>query len=185
MAHALWLGSLYVAGLLAWPLVEYTIHGFLSHRLRTPISPLHWGHHLAPRRVFTSPLAWVPAVGGVYWLAAWALGGVAGAALVAGTLTGFFRYEYVHWRFHFREPRNERESLLRAHHLAHHFRNAKQYHGVTTRFWDRVFGTLPGDYGRDYAAVRGVPPLAGVSNLGQFIPRRPSGQGALDDHPDL
>ena len=32
-------------GFASWGLLEYAIHGFLSHRLRTPVSPIHWGHH--------------------------------------------------------------------------------------------------------------------------------------------
>ena len=164
---ALWLA----AGWLAWPLLEYGIHGFLAHRLRTPVSPLHWGHHVQPARVFTSPLAWVPLTGALLVLACWALGPARGAPLVTGLLAGFFRYEYRHWRFHFRSPRSPRERLLREHHLAHHFRNARAYHGVSTRFWDLVFGTLPPDHREDYAAVASVPPLEGPSNLGELLPR--------------
>ena len=77
----------------------------------------------------------------------------------------------MHWRFHFRPPASERERRLRAHHLAHHFRNPRAYHGVTTRFWDRVFGSLPAECERDYAAVIDLPPLEGRSNLGQLLPR--------------
>ena len=47
---ALWLA----AGWLAWPLLEYGIHGFLAHRLRTPVSPLHWGHHVQPAPPFSA-----------------------------------------------------------------------------------------------------------------------------------
>jgi sterol desaturase/sphingolipid hydroxylase (fatty acid hydroxylase superfamily) len=164
--------SLFVAGgFLTWPLVEYTIHGFLSHRLRTPISPLHWGHHKQPARVFTSPLAWVPVAALVYLALAAALGAGPALAALAGLLAGFFRYETMHWRFHFRAPRSERERRLRAHHLAHHFRNPRAYHGVTTRIWDRVFGSLPAEREEDYAAVADLPPLEGPSNLGQLMPR--------------
>ena len=166
-ALLLWLA----AGWLVWPLLEYGIHGFLAHRLRTPVSPLHWGHHLKPARVFTSPLAWVPAAALLIGLACFILSPASGGPLGAGVLAGFFRYELRHWRFHFREPRSARERLLREHHLAHHFRNPRAYHGVSTRFWDRVFGTLPADHREDYAAVAALPPLEGPSNLGQLWPR--------------
>ena len=43
---------------------------------------------------------------------------------------------------------------------------------MTTRFWDRVFGTLPKEYERDYAAVADAAPLTGPSNFGQLLPRR-------------
>ena len=153
------------AGLLCWSLVEYGIHGALSHRLRTPVSPLHWGHHREPRAVFTSPIAWMPVAALVWALAATIAGPWHGAAFTAGLLAGFGRYEYVHWRIHFREPRTARQRLLREHHYAHHFVRPQAYHGVTTRLWDHVFGSLPPTWRNDYARVAARPPLSGPSNL--------------------
>jgi len=152
-------------GWLAWGPVEYLVHGVVCHRYRTFATPLHMGHHREPRAVFTSPAAWGPAALALFGGLALALGPALAGAAVAGLLAGFARYEYLHWRIHFREPRSPRERLLRAHHLAHHFRNPRAYHGVTTRRWDRLFGTLPSTWPEDYARVEGRPPLAGSSNL--------------------
>lgn len=165
-------GATLVAGFLAWSFLEYVIHGFLSHRWRTFASPLHWEHHRDPRRVFTSLLVWLPATALLFLLLVPALGLVAAGGFTLGVLAGFLRYERVHWRIHFRPARTAREELLRRHHLAHHFRNPKAYHGVTTRFWDRVFGTLPASYPDDYARVAHHPPLRGKSNFGTLVPRR-------------
>jgi sterol desaturase/sphingolipid hydroxylase (fatty acid hydroxylase superfamily) len=155
-----------VAGFLAWSLVEYCVHGVLAHRFETFVTPLHWGHHREPRAVFTSPLAWVP----VALLLAGALGAtlgpLLGGAAWLGLLAGFARYERTHWRIHFREPRNKSEQLRRNHHLAHHFGRPDQYHGVTTRFWDRVVGTLPTSWPEDYARASQRAPLEGPSNWG-------------------
>ena len=162
-----WLGiaGAAAAGLLAWPFVEYLVHGILSHRYRTFVSPLHWGHHRTPAAVFTSPLAWVPIALAILALSCGLAGALLGGAFTAGLVAGFLRYEYVHWRIHFREPRTKRQALLRSHHLAHHFVKPKAYHGVTTRFWDHVFGTLPEGWENDYARAAGTRPLAGPSNL--------------------
>ena len=163
------------AGALLWPLVEYGIHGALSHVWRTPVAPFHWEHHIHPERVFTSPLAWVPALAAIYALAALACGAGAAVGLALGLLAGFLRYERIHYRIHFCAPRSERERLLRVHHLAHHFRNPKAYYGVSTPFWDRVFGSLPPEAADDYARVANRPPLARRSNFGSVwpsIPRR-------------
>lgn len=152
-------------GLLAWPAVEYGIHGLLSHRFRTPVSPLHWSHHRTPAAVFTSPLAWIPLALVILGLSTLAVGFSLGASFTGGLLAGFLHYEYVHWRIHFREPRNRRQARLRSHHLAHHFVNPRAYHGVTTRFWDHVFRTLPEGWENDYARAAGRPPIEGASNL--------------------
>ncbi len=154
-----------VAGLLAWTFVEYLIHGILGHRFRTFVTPLHGEHHREPRAVFTSPAAWVPSFAIVAVLAVWLGGPAHGGAFAAGLLAGFLHYEWFHWRLHFRRPRNARERRLRAHHLTHHFANPRAHHGVTTRFWDRVFGTLPASWREDTAPFAEHPPLQGPSNL--------------------
>lgn len=156
--------ALFALGLATWPLLEYAVHGWLSHCFRTPIAPYHREHHKDARRVFTSPTAWVPLAALVYLLA--------GAGFALGLLCGFARYEYVHWRIHFREPRTARQRRLRAHHLAHHACSSNAFFGVTTRLWDRVFGTLPASWRDDYAQVAARPVLAGRSNFGTLRPRR-------------
>jgi dihydroceramide fatty acyl 2-hydroxylase len=167
--------ALAALGALLWPLVEYGIHGGLSHIWRSPVAAFHWEHHIHPERVFTSPLAWVPTLMAIHGLAALALGPLQAGGLALGLLAGFLRYERIHYRIHFCAPRSERERRLRAHHLAHHFRNPKAYYGVSTPFWDRVFGSLPATAAEDYARVADRPPLEGRSNFGGLwpsIPRR-------------
>lgn len=136
-----------------WGFIEYFVHGFLSHRWRTPVSPLHWGHHENIGNVFTPPI-----ISGGLSLLAWylsclLLGYTWGSAFSAGWFAGLLHYEYVHWRMHYREPINKQQRFLRAHHFAHHFCNSKAYFGVTTRFWDEVFSSLPANWEEDYKRV--------------------------------
>jgi len=146
-------------GFVSWPAVEYLVHGVLSHRLRTFVSPMHWEHHEDEHAVFTSASAWVPAAIFLWAAGSLALGVAVAGAYVAGLLVGFQRYERVHWAIHFREPRDARERRLRVHHLAHHHCDPSMYHGVTTHLFDRLLGTLPDDHERDYASVAGLPVL--------------------------
>lgn len=152
-------------GLLSWSLVEYGIHGVLAHRFKTFVTPVHWGHHRTPAAVFTSAVAWVPIAGAILAVSVAIAGDALGAAFTGGLLVGFLRYEHIHWRIHFRPARGTRQERLRAHHLAHHFVNPKAYHGVTTRFWDHVFRSLPESWETDYERGARRPPIAGVSNL--------------------
>jgi dihydroceramide fatty acyl 2-hydroxylase len=154
-----------LAGFASWSFIEYAIHGLMSHRFRTFVTPLHWGHHVEPRSVFTSPVAWIPTYVAASALVVWLVGPAIGLSAMLGVLLGFVRYERIHWRIHFRAPRSARERLRRSHHLAHHFVNPDAYHGVTTRFWDRIFGTLPAANAEDYARVAERPPLDGASNF--------------------
>ena len=155
----------FVIGFGLWTLVEYFIHGILSHRLQGIVARLHANHHRDPRGVFTGPILTAPAALLLYGLLRLALTPALAGWIIAGTVAGFVRYEYVHWRFHFRRPRSAREALLRAHHLAHHRVNPRAYHGVTTRLWDRAFGTLPARWRADYARAAKTEPLVGRSNF--------------------
>jgi hypothetical protein len=43
------------AGFASWGFIEYVIHGLLSHRFKTFVTPLHWGHHIDNSR--SAPLS--------------------------------------------------------------------------------------------------------------------------------
>ncbi|MEM8925578.1 MAG: sterol desaturase family protein [Actinomycetota bacterium] len=87
---------------------------------------------------------------------AWAVATVVDAALVGPVATGvvvawaaLLHYELAHLLFHARiRPRLARYRRLRAHHLAHHHREASQRLGVTTTTGDRLFGTMGRSAGR-------------------------------------
>lgn len=157
---------LVILGGALWTLFEYVVHGILSHRFNTPVSPMHWGHHLQLQRIFTPALAWLPVSIAITAMLIVMFGWLVGISLSAGMLLGFVHYEYCHWRIHFREPLTARQQLLRDHHLAHHFRNPKAYFGISTIFWDKVFGSLPGSFADDYRYAKGCHPLAGPGNDG-------------------
>ena len=84
-------GSVYLfvfgAGIFAWSLMEYGIHGVLAHRLRTFVTPMHGWHHREPRAVFTSPLAWIPVAVSLWGFLALLVGAVwSGVAVVCSVL---------------------------------------------------------------------------------------------------
>ncbi len=157
------------AGLFLWTLVEYVIHGFLSHRYTTFAMPLHDVHHRDPHAVFTVG-AWIPVA------LLWAIGlGLFGASVgmifFSGVVTGFIAYEAIHYRLHFTHPASDWEAWLRVHHLAHHYRASEACFGVTTAFWDRVFRSEPepSRMRELSASVVDTPPLTGPSNAGKLL----------------
>lgn len=163
---------IFAAGLFAWTLVEYFIHGVLGHAHRTFVTALHDAHHRDPRAVFALG-AWIPTA--VVLAGAWAMFGTApGVIFYGGIVTGFAAYEYVHYRIHFAKPAGALEARLRARHLAHHAGEPDAIFGVTTRIWDIVFGSEPGAQRMREMAAAGarVAPLSGRSNLGRAIRSR-------------
>jgi len=160
---------IFAAGLFAWTLVEYVIHGVLGHTHRTFVTPLHDVHHSDPRAVFALG-AWIPTAVVLAGALAW-FGLAPGVIFYGGIVGGFAAYEYLHYRIHFASPSCAVEARLRARHLAHHTREPDAIFGVTTRIWDVVFGTEPAPERMRELAVAGarVAPLAGSSNLGRVV----------------
>jgi sterol desaturase/sphingolipid hydroxylase (fatty acid hydroxylase superfamily) len=157
-----WNGAgIFVSGLLSWTLLEYGLHRFSFHtRSQSPFlkpfnSGLHLLHHRSPsdQRYIASPVILALPV---YLLL------VAGARLVLGSpdralfagsglLLGFLIYEQIHYRTHLKPAKSAWMRHLKRHHMAHHFVDSQNLFGVTSDFWDRIFGT---SRARDRASKR-------------------------------
>ncbi|MCS7161780.1 MAG: sterol desaturase family protein [Bacteroidia bacterium] len=139
-----------VGGWVFWTLVEYLLHRFGFHeppgKTTAQKYDIHWIHHRLPHdptHIVTGlglslPLA--AAFFGLFWL----IGGgnpLIGAAY-AGLGVGYLWYEFLHGLIH-ASPTPPWKFLrgLWRHHYWHHFRNPEKYYGVTTRWWDYLFGT--------------------------------------------
>ncbi|KAH0565756.1 fatty acid alpha-hydroxylase [Trichoglossum hirsutum] len=61
-------------------------------------------------------------------------------AVYCGGIFGYICYDMTHYFLHHRSlPSYYRE--LKKYHLRHHYADYENGFGVTSRFWDRVFGT--------------------------------------------
>jgi sterol desaturase/sphingolipid hydroxylase (fatty acid hydroxylase superfamily) len=144
---------LWLLGLVFWTLLEYTLHRFAFHilvpirnpRLRAILNASHLGHHAAPRdptKVLVHPLYGI-AISAVLYTLLYGISGNAfdAAAVMTGIWTGFLYYEAVHYRVHFSLSPSGLIGWQRRAHFYHHFTNNKKCFGVTSPFWDYVFGT--------------------------------------------
>ena len=137
------------AGWALWTLGEYVLHRFAMHQLRGKgvMSREHLLHHVTADWSFDplTLLSWlgVILVGTTLWAPlGWLLGGaVWGLALAGGWTVGYFFYEYHHAMSHLRPPTTRYQRWVRRHHFHHHFGAPLANHGVTTSFWDHVWGT--------------------------------------------
>jgi sterol desaturase/sphingolipid hydroxylase (fatty acid hydroxylase superfamily) len=120
---------LFSAGLAAWTLAEYITHRFVLHA----VAPIQHGIHHARPRDAVDKIFWQ------VWLAFAVLCPILGGAVMAGVLVAYAWYLLVHYCAHHHSAVLP-ASVLK-HHLDHH-RFANRNYGVTTRFWDRVFGTM-------------------------------------------
>jgi 4-hydroxysphinganine ceramide fatty acyl 2-hydroxylase len=146
--------ALWAFGFSIWSLLEYILHRFLFHLdyylpdNRVGLSMhflLHGIHHYLPmdkyRLVMPPTLFIVLAL--PFWKLAhtifwsnWSMG----TAAFCGGITGYISYDLTHYFLHHQNlPLWYKQ--LKKYHLQHHFLDFENGFGVTTKFWDRVFGT--------------------------------------------
>ena len=139
---------------LAYPLVWYVLHRFVLHsRWMFKMAPLastwkriHYDHHQDPNHLevlFGALHTTLPTIAIVTVPIGYALGGTGGGAiaLATGLLTTAF-YEFCHCIQHLAyKPKNKWLAEMKRKHMAHHFHDETGNFGITTFFWDKLFGT--------------------------------------------
>ncbi|XP_060203118.1 dihydroceramide fatty acyl 2-hydroxylase FAH1-like [Lycium barbarum] len=141
-----------VFGIFVWTLMEYTLHRFLFHiKMKsywgnTAHYLLHGCHHKHP--VDGLRLVFPPAATAILCVPFWNLIKLISTpstapALFGGGLLGYVMYDVTHYYLHHGQPTSEVPKNLKKYHLNHHFRIQNKGFGITSSFWDKVFGTLP------------------------------------------
>lgn len=144
----------FLSGILVWTLFEYLLHRYLfhlsEHRFRGSgriAYVLHGIHHDYPRDIERTLMPLVPkllfssAFFGLYYL----LLGATGAFFSAGFTFGYYLYSMMHYAIHHYKAPAFLKPLWHHHHLHHHLHHDKAF-GVSSTFWDQVFGTMPPKY---------------------------------------
>jgi sterol desaturase/sphingolipid hydroxylase (fatty acid hydroxylase superfamily) len=143
--------ALAVAGLLSWTLVEYVLHRVILHGIR-PFSIWHEAHHQRPGALISTPTVLSALLLSVlvFWPAILIGGMLKGGAFGCGLLVGYLLYTVTHHATHHWHSRSRwLKACQRAHALHHSARLGPGNFGVTSLFWDHVFGSLVLREGRD------------------------------------
>jgi len=136
-----WLATV-MLGVALWTLIEYATHRVIYHRVAA-FKKYHEAHHADPNAyIGTPPLLGASVVFLISFVPVATFTPALATGLSVGMLTGYTVYLLVHHLIHFRTP-TPGTLLYRArlHHSVHHYRDDEGNFGVTTSFWDRVFGT--------------------------------------------
>ncbi|QLQ81813.1 hypothetical protein HG537_0G00670 [Torulaspora globosa] len=142
----------FTVGMVVWTLIEYGLHRFLFH-LDDKIPEhnvffalhflLHGVHHYLPMdryRLVMPPSLFVILCAPFYKLVFKLLPLYVAYAGFAGGLFGYVCYDLTHYFLHHSKlPPYMRR--LKKYHLEHHYKNYQLGFGVTSWFWDKVFGT--------------------------------------------
>lgn len=145
--------GLYIFGLFLWTLVEYLMHRCLFHLddhlpehqiFFTLHFLMHGVHHFLPMdrmRLVMPPTLMVVFCTPLYHLCHFVFREYyTSLAIFAGAHMGYVLYDLTHYFLHHKRlPKFFKDTKVW--HLDHHYKDFQRGFGVTTRFWDIVFGT--------------------------------------------
>ncbi|XP_067006261.2 fatty acid 2-hydroxylase [Anabrus simplex] len=140
-------------GITLWSFLEYTLHRWLFHAQPPTDSPrlitmhflMHGLHHKVPfdeRRLLIPPVPAAIVVAIFYIILRilfplWMVDFVA-----AGTLAGYVVYDLIHFYLHFGSPPPDSYLYrMKRYHNQHHFTEHQNGFGISSSFWDGIFGT--------------------------------------------
>jgi sterol desaturase/sphingolipid hydroxylase (fatty acid hydroxylase superfamily) len=142
--------ALFLSGLAVWTLFEYFFHRYIFHftprgKFQARVSFLFHGvHHQYPndKKRLVMPIALSLLIGVLLFALSLPLFGTKIWAYAAGFAVGYLAYDMTHYSIHhIKRPQAKWFKNLRKSHLDHHFRDSSKGYGVSSSFWDRVFGT--------------------------------------------
>jgi sterol desaturase/sphingolipid hydroxylase (fatty acid hydroxylase superfamily) len=135
--------ALALLGLASWTAIEYFLHRFVLHGV-APFKGWHEQHHQRPAALICAPtILSASLIFVLVFLPVLALGGFWPAcALTLGVLTGYLLYAITHHAtHHWRADNAWLKRRKRWHALHHHDAGRPAGYGVTSAFWDHVFGS--------------------------------------------
>ncbi|GLU17517.1 hypothetical protein SLE2022_338800 [Rubroshorea leprosula] len=141
-----------VGGVFFWTFLEYTLHRFLFHVKTTSYWGntihylLHGCHHKHPMDALR--LVFPPAATAILCVPLWTLLKLSlppsvSPALFGGGLLGYILYDCTHYYLHHGKPSQGFNQNLKTYHMNHHYKLQSKGFGITSPFWDHVFGTHP------------------------------------------
>jgi sterol desaturase/sphingolipid hydroxylase (fatty acid hydroxylase superfamily) len=137
------LAVLVLVGSLSWTLIEYLLHRFVLHGVQ-PFKSWHEEHHARPTALICAPtllsallfftLVFLPAFElANLWVA---------CALTLGVVSGYLAYATTHHAVHHWHGKSQWLRKRKQWHALHHAKGIQPGRfGVSSGFWDRVWGT--------------------------------------------
>ncbi len=140
-------------GFFSWTLIEYLLHRFSFH-IDTEKEPwkfmtsgFHRLHHEIPNApdYVVAPIIMAIPLYAIFLLLVWAVSQSLAFTMLwgAGLAVGYLIYEWIHYFSHHGRPKTRLGKYLKQYHSIHHFKDSDNYFGVSSPFWDIVFGTKP------------------------------------------
>jgi sterol desaturase/sphingolipid hydroxylase (fatty acid hydroxylase superfamily) len=140
--HQWQLFAIALLGIAAWTFIEYALHRFVLHGLQ-PFKRWHAAHHERPSALICTPtILSATLICLLVFLPALLLGGSWRAcALTIGLLIGYLVYTITHHATHHWRASSALLQRRKRWHAQHHRSGQSGHYGVTSAFWDHVFGS--------------------------------------------
>ena len=141
---------MFFLGLFSFTWVEYLVHRYIFHmaiytKTREKLQyTLHGVHHEYPKdktRLAMPPLLSVT-ISTVLLLVFRVLMGDYVFSFLPGFLVGYSAYLSVHYMVHAFQPPKNFLKILWINHSIHHYKNGETVFGVSSPFWDYLYGTM-------------------------------------------
>lgn len=128
-------------GFMSWTLIEYFLHRCIMHGLQ-PYKSWHEEHHRRPKALIVTPFAMSASTAlAIVALALWLAPTIAaGLSYSLGMLVGYCLFTGTHHAVHHFRVRDPWFSWQKRRHAIHHAYPECNY-GVSSAFWDVIFGT--------------------------------------------
>jgi len=141
---------MFFLGMFAWTWMEYFLHRFIFHMFTDTDRKvklqytLHGVHHEFPKdkeRLAMPPVVSISIATVLLLVLRTVLGDLV-FSFLPGFLVGYALYLSLHYMIHrFQPPKNFLKKLW-VNHSLHHYKNGEAVFGVSSPFWDYVYGTM-------------------------------------------
>ncbi len=142
---------LFVYGFFFFTFLEYILHRFVFHmdtatELRKKIQyNIHGLHHDYPKDKdrLAMPLLASIVVALILYLIIYLIIGDKVYGFLPGVMMGYSTYLLIHYSIHSYPPPKNFLKILWVHHSMHHYKEGDHAFGVSSPFWDYIFGSMP------------------------------------------
>ncbi|MBE7477136.1 MAG: sterol desaturase family protein [Ignavibacteriales bacterium] len=144
---------LFIGGVAAWTLAEYLLHRFVFHfnaksEFRKKIHFIFHGvHHDYPsdsKRLVMPPSVSIPLAVLFFFIFRLIFGPFLMLPFFSGFILGYLFYDITHYAIHHFNMHSKFWLSIKNHHMLHHYQDEFKGYGVSTPFWDLIFGTTFG-----------------------------------------
>lgn len=143
--------GLFITGYFVFTLVEYLMHRFVFHMeedtevKKKIVYGMHGVHHDYPRDKdrLAMPIPLSITIATAFFFLFRLLMGDWVYGFLPGFLMGYASYLWVHYMVHAMQPPKNFFKIFWVHHGIHHYKQPERAFGVSSPFWDMVFGTMP------------------------------------------